>query len=74
VWCVCVCGVCGWVGVCVCVRERERERITPVFFGDRLLLHVVVLVDTTHFWLYGDTSCAEFCSNEVVLLYKSVVF
>jgi len=32
---------------------------TPVFFGGRLLLQVVVLVDTTNFWSYEDTSCAE---------------
>ena len=31
-------------------------KITPVFFfGDCLLLQVVVLVDTTNFWSYGDT-------------------
>jgi len=48
--------------------------ITPVFFGDRLLLQVVVLVDTTNFWSYEDTSCAEFCGNGVILLYKSMVF
>jgi hypothetical protein len=39
------------------------------FFGDRLLLQVVVLVDTTNFWSYGDTSCAEFCSNGVTTKY-----
>ena len=38
-------------------------KITPVFFGDGLLLQVVVLVDTTNFWSYEDTSCAKFCSN-----------
>ena len=27
-------------------------KITPVFFGDRLLLQVVVLVDTTKLWSY----------------------
>jgi hypothetical protein len=42
--------------------------ITPVFFEDRLLLQVVVLVDTTKFWSYEDTSCAEVCSNEVILI------
>jgi len=36
-------------------------KITPVFFGDRLLLQVVVLEDKTNFWSYEDTSCAEFC-------------
>jgi len=25
-------------------------KITPVFFGDRLLLQVFLLVDTTNFW------------------------
>jgi hypothetical protein len=50
-------------------------KITPVFFGDPLLLQVVVLVDRTNCWLYADTSCAEFCSNGVILLsYKSMVF
>ena len=50
-------------------------KITPVVFGDRLLLQVVVLVDTTNFWSYEDTICAEFCSNGVIMLsYKSVVF
>jgi len=45
------------------------------FFGDCLLLQVVVLVDTTNFWSYEDTSCAEFCSNGVILLsYKAMVF
>jgi len=43
-------------------------KITPVFFGDRLLLQVVVLVDTTNFWSCEDTSCAEFYSNGVILL------
>jgi len=33
--------------------------ITPVFFGDCLLLQVVVLVDTANLWSYEDTSCAE---------------
>jgi len=37
-------------------------KITPVLLGDRLLFQVVVLVDTTNFWPYEDTSCAEFCS------------
>ena len=32
--------------------------LTPVFSGDRLLLQVVVLVDTTNFWSYEYTSCA----------------
>jgi hypothetical protein len=32
---------------------------TLVFLGDRLLLHVVVLVDTTNFWSYENTNCAE---------------
>jgi hypothetical protein len=44
-------------------------KITPVFFGvfgDRLLLPVVVLVDTTNFWLYENTSCAEFSSTELL--------
>jgi len=50
-------------------------KITPVIFGDRLHFQVVVLVDTTNFWLYEDTRCAEFCSNGVILLsYKSMVF
>jgi len=50
-------------------------KITPVFFGDRLLLEVVVLVDTTNFWSYEDNSCVEFCSNGVILLsYKPMVF
>ena len=51
-------------------------KITPVFFfGDRLLLQVFVLVDTTNFWSYEDNSCAEFCSNGVITLsYKSMVF
>jgi hypothetical protein len=50
-------------------------KITPVFFGDRLILQVVVLVDTTNFWSYEDTSCVEFCSKVVIfLLYKSMVF
>ena len=50
-------------------------KITPVFFGDRLLLQVVVLVDTTNFLSYEDTSCEEFCRNGVILLtYKSMVF
>jgi len=50
-------------------------KITLVFFGDRLLLQVVVLVDTTTSWSYEDISCAEFYSNGVILLsYKSVVF
>jgi len=46
-----------------------------VFFGDRLLLQVVGLVDTTDFWSYEDTSFAEFCSYGVILFsYKSVVY
>ena len=50
-------------------------KITPVFFGNRLLLQVVILVGTMNFWSYEDTSCAEFCSNGVILLsYKSMVF
>jgi hypothetical protein len=49
-------------------------KITPVFFEYRLLLQVVVLVDTTNFLSYEDTSCEEFRSNGVILLYKSMVF
>jgi hypothetical protein len=49
-------------------------KITPVFFGDRLLLQVLLLMDTTNFWSYEDTSCAEFCSDGVILLYNSMVF
>jgi hypothetical protein len=50
-------------------------KITPVFFGDRLLLQVVVLEDTMNFWSYEDTSCAKFCSNGFILLsYKSMMF
>jgi ascorbate-specific PTS system EIIC-type component UlaA len=29
-------------------------KIAPVFFGDRLILQVVVLVDATNFWSYED--------------------
>jgi hypothetical protein len=50
-------------------------KITLVFFGDGLLLQVVVLEDTMTFWSYEDISCAEIYSNGVILLsYKSVVF
>ena len=50
-------------------------KITPVFFGNRLLLQVVILVGTMNFWSYEDTNCAEFCINGVILLsYKSIVF
>ena len=38
-------------------------------FGDCLLLQVVVLVDTTNFWSYEDTSCAEFYSNGFITPY-----
>jgi len=47
-------------------------KITVVFFGDRLLLQVVVLVDTTNFWSYEATSCAEFCSNGVFFFLLSL--
>jgi hypothetical protein len=46
--------------------------ITPVFFGDRLLLHMVVLVETTNFWSYEDTSCAEFCSTELFCYHRNI--
>jgi len=41
-------------------------------FGDRLLLQVVVLVDTTDFWSYEDTRCAEFCSTELFCYYRNL--
>jgi len=41
-------------------------------FGDRLLLQVVVLVDTTNFWSYKNTSCAEFCSMELFCYYRNL--
>jgi len=47
-------------------------KITPVFFGDRLLLQVVVLVDTTNFWSCEDTSCAEYCGNGVIFYHINV--
>jgi len=47
--------------------------ITPLFFGDRLLLQVVVLVNTTNCWSYEDTSCAEFCNNRVIMLSATVL-
>jgi len=34
-------------------------------FGDRLLFQVVVFVETTNFWSYENTSCAEFHSTEL---------
>jgi hypothetical protein len=43
-------------------------KITPGVSGDRLLLQVVALVDTTNFCSYEDTGCAEFCCNGVILL------
>jgi hypothetical protein len=50
-------------------------KIIPVFFGNCLLLQVVVLVNTTNFWSYKDNSCAEFCNNGFILLsYKPTVF
>jgi len=50
-------------------------KITLVFSGNHLLLQVVVLVDTTNFWSYEDTSCVELCNNGVILLsYKYLIF
>jgi hypothetical protein len=46
--------------------------ITPVFFGDCLLLQVVLLVDTANFWSYEDNSCAEFCSTELFCYHRDI--
>jgi len=40
--------------------------------GDRLLFQVAVLVDTTNFWSYEDTSCAEFCSTELFCYHRNL--
>jgi len=45
-------------------------KITPVFFGDHLLLQVVVLVDTTNFYMSVNSNVFMFFMFNIFINYS----